>query len=410
MADQGHELFRRPVTRRAFLQGSSLAAFSAFLAACGTAGQTTVPTTAATGTTPTVGPTELPSPTLVGGNLNFANWIGYIDISEDEQHFPTLEKFTAETGVEVNYQDGAVDDNETFFTSDLQGPLSQGLPTEWDIVVVTDWMVARLARLGWLETIDTASTPNFTANVLDQYKGRSFDPQTNLAAPWQSGMTGIGFDAKRTGALDSVAVFFDEKYKGKLTYLTEMRDTVGLAAIKLGVKPETITQAEFDQSLAEVDKAVKSGLVRQLLGNSYVEAMAAGDVIVAMAWSGDVNGLLVPDQTADQDFQWALPKEGGMLWTDNMVLPKGVKNKAQAEAWINFYYIPENAAAVEAYVNYVCPVKGAREVLIAQDPDIGNNPLIFPTDDMVTRLRQFKSLDATEEQAWSEAFSKVLGL
>jgi spermidine/putrescine transport system substrate-binding protein len=410
MADQGQELFRRPVTRRAFLQGSSLAAFSAFLAACGTAGQTTVPTTAATGTTPTVGPTELPSPTLVGGNLNFANWIGYIDISEDEQHFPTLEKFTAETGVEVNYQDGAVDDNETFFTSDLQGPLSQGLPTEWDIVVVTDWMVARLARLGWLETIDTASTPNFTANVLDQYKGRSFDPQTNLAAPWQSGMTGIGFDAKRTGALDSVAVFFDEKYKGKLTYLTEMRDTVGLAAIKLGVKPETITQAEFDQSLAEVDKAVKSGLVRQLLGNSYVEAMAAGDVIVAMAWSGDVNGLLVPDQTADQDFQWALPKEGGMLWTDNMVLPKGVKNKAQAEAWINFYYIPENAAAVEAYVNYVCPVKGAREVLIAQDPDIGNNPLIFPTDDMVTRLRQFKSLDATEEQAWSEAFSKVLGL
>ena len=134
--------------------------------------------------------------------------------------------------------------------------------------------------------------------------------------------------------------------------------------------------------------------------------MASGDAIVAMAWSGDVSGLLVPDQTADQDFQWALPKEGGMLWTDNMVMPKGVVNKAQAEAWINFYYDPENAATVEAYVNYVCPVKGARELLADQ----ADNPLIFPPDDWVARIHQFRSVTADEEQRWSEAFSKVLGL
>ena len=406
MTDQDQGSGPTPVTRRVFLQGSTLAGFAAFLAACGTdavggsasPGASTEPSSAAS-----TGPGPL------GGDLNFANWIGYIDVSDDNKTHPTLDKFSEETGVTVNYVE-AVDDNETFFTRDLQGPLSQNLPTEWDLIVVTDWMVARLARLGWIETIEAAATPNFPANLLEQYHGRSFDPDTNLAAPWQSGMTGIGFDKNKTGNLDSLDVFWDETYKGKLTYLTEMRDTVGLAAIKLGFKPEKITEDQFQQALDLVDQAVKAGLVRQLTGNSYVDVMASGDAIVAMAWSGDVTGLLVPDQTPEQDFQWALPKEGGMLWTDNMVIPKGVKNKAQAEAWINFYYDPANAATVEAYINYVCPVKGAREVLTTADPDLGNNPLIFPPDDFVARLHQFRSVTADEEEQWAKDFSRVLGL
>jgi spermidine/putrescine transport system substrate-binding protein len=402
------------ITRRRFLEGSAMAGFAAFLAACGTSGQGTAKPTSGSTPGPTGAATLLPTaavtegPTATGGGqLNFANWIGYIDVSDDNKTYPTLEKFTKETGVKVNYKE-AVDDNETFFTSDLQGPLGAGLSTGWDIVVVTDWMVARLARLGWLATIKTANTPNFPANLLDQYHGRTFDPDTNLAAPWQSGMTGIGFDKKRTGELDSLAVFWDAKYKGKMTYLTEMRDTVGLAAIKLGIEPGTMTKAQFDQALAEIKTAVDTELVRQLQGNSYVDSMASGDVIVAMAWSGDVQGLLVPDQKDTQDFQWALPKEGGMLWTDNMVIPKGAENKGQAELWINFYYDPTNAAAVEAWVNYVCPVKGAQEIL-KDDPDLAQNPLIFPTADMVARLHQFKALDATEEQAWSAAFASVAG-
>lgn len=405
-----------PVTRRNFLVGSSLAGFAAFLAACGTQGQSSAPTGGATsGATsgasagPTILPTEIPLPTG-GGTLNFANWVGYMDMSDDEEHYPTLEKFTAETAIEVNYADGEVDGNETFFTSDLQGPLSQGLPTEWDIVVVTDWMVGRLARLGWLETINTAATPNFPANLLQQYIGRSFDPDTNLAAPWQSGMTGIGYDKAITGALDSVAVFWDETWKGRMTYLDELRDTVGLAALKLGFDPATLTEEQWQQSLAEVDRAVKAEIPRQLAGNYYTEIMASGDAVVGMAWSGDVTSLLIPDQTRRQDFQWTLPIEGGMLWTDNMVIPKGAKNKGQAEIWIDFYYKPENAAAVAAWVNYVCPVKGAAEVLLAEDPDIGGNPLIFPTDEMTERLHQFRDTTADEEQRWAEEFSRVQGL
>jgi spermidine/putrescine transport system substrate-binding protein len=400
------------LSRRRFLQGSALAGTAAFIAACGTppAGSSAASATAAASEAPSASASASAAATpATSGTLRFANWIGYIDVADDGT-FPTIEKFQTETGITVNYADGAVDDNETFFTSDLQAPLDAGLPTEWDIVVVTDWMVARLARLGWLETIDTSLTPNFVANLAENYKGRSFDPDTNLAAPWQSGMTGLGFDQKKTGPLDSIEVLFTDQYKGKLTYLSEMRDTIGLSAIRLGSKPEELTQEQFDAALAEVDKAIKAGIVRQVTGNSYVEDMAGGSVVLSMAWSGDVLTLLVPEQTADQDFQWALPKEGGMLWTDNMVIPKGTPNKAQAERWIDFYYEPANAAVIEAYVNYVCPVVGAKEEMIALDPEIANNPLIFPPDDYVARLHQFRATTAEEETAWSEAFSKAMGL
>jgi spermidine/putrescine transport system substrate-binding protein len=402
------------ITRRRFLQGTALAGTAAFLAACGTppAGSGAASAPAATGSaaasaSASAGAGATPANS---GTLRFANWIGYIDVTEDGSSFPTLDKFQTETGVTVEYADGAVDDNETFFTSDLQAPLEAGQPTDWDIVVVTDWMVARLARLGWLETIDTAMTPNFVANLAESYKGRSFDPETNLAAPWQSGMTGLGFDKAKTGDLTSLEVLFGDQYKGQLTYLSEMRDTIGLAAIRQGTDPATITQEQFDAALADVDTAIKDGIVRQVTGNSYVEDMAGGSVILAMAWSGDVLSLLVPDQKPDQDFQWALPTEGGMLWTDNMVIPKGSPNKPQAERWIDFYYDPVNAAVIEAYVNYVCPVVGAKEEMLKLDPEIANNPLIFPPDDWVARLHQFRATTAEEEQAWSEAFTRAMGL
>ena len=403
------------ISRRRFLQGSALAGTAAFLAACGTppqgSGVASSPSAAASesaGASASASASAAATP-ATSGTVRFANWIGYIDVSEDETTYPTLEKFKEETGVTVEYEE-AVDDNETFFTSDLQAPLEAGQPTEWDLVVVTDWMAARLIRLGWVETIDTSLTPNFVANLAETYKGRSFDPDDNLAAPWQSGMTGIGFDKNKTGDQDSIEVFFSDEFKGKLTYLSDMRDTIGLSAIRLGSKPEELTQEQFDAALAEVQKAIDAGIVRQVTGNSYVEDMAGGSVTLAMAWSGDVSTLLVPEQKPDQDFQWVLAKEGGMLWTDNMLIPKGTPNKAQAERWIDFYYEPQNAATIEAYVNYVCPVAGAREVMLELDADLANNPLIFPPDDWVSRLHIFRATTAEEDTAWAEAFTKAMGL
>ena len=449
MHDRGDALdqvIAAPVTRRRMLQLTAVTGVSAFLAACGTAGTgspsplatsgataigaSPSPTASATGTPPAASATARASataaasataeatataePTIaatrapVSGSFRWANWVGYID-RERGPRYPTLERFTQETSVTVEYEQ-AVDDNESFYAADLAGPLGVGQPTGWDLVVLTDWMMQRLVTRGWLEQIDTNGMQNYPANLLDAYKTREWDPGNLYAAPWQSGMTGIGHDRGATGELDSLEVFWDPAYAGRMTYLSEMRDTIGLSALRLGFAPEMLTQEQFDESLAEVARAVNEGLVRQLAGNSYVDVMALGDAIVAIAWSGDVQGLLAPDQGPDQDFQWVLAREGGMLWTDNMGIPKGAVNKAQAEAWIDFYYRPEIAAIVEAWVNYVCPVKGAEEEMVALDPALAENTLIFPTPEMLARLHSFVSTDLDTAQRWEGAFADAIGL
>ena len=410
------------VSRRKFLVGGTIAVaavgFGAFLTSTSGRGTTPTPSASADANAPSGLPAPSATPAAsepaasVGaetGELQFASWLGYIDIDISNNTYPTLEKFSSETGIKINYVE-AVDGNEEFFTSNLKGPLDANLPTAWDIVVLTDWMIDRLVRLGWLEAFDRAAVPNFVANLLPIYVGRSFDPDTKYAAPWQSGMTGLGFDQNKTGPLTSLSVLFGDKFKKRMTYLTEMRDTVGLSAVRLGIDPAAITAEQFAEALAEVDKAVKAGWVRQVAGNSYVDTMAQGNAVLAIAWSGDVLTILVPDQTEAQDFQWVLADEGGMLWTDNMCVPKGSPNVRLAQKFIDFYYDPVNAATVEAYVNYVCPVKGAREVMIGLDAELAKSPLIFPPEDYLARLYQFRSTTAEEEQAWSEAFTKVMGL
>jgi len=416
-----------PVTRRRVLQVAAIGGVGAFLAACGTAGTKTGAPAVATGAaaTPgattaaaTAGATAAPAETAaaseaaaastapVTGTFKMATWIGYIDVGTDGTSHPSLDRFAKETGVTVDYQE-AVDDNESFFAAQLKGPLQTNQPTGWDLVVLTDWMIIRLIDLGWLEQITPGSS--FPANLGDIYKTRDWDKGNKFAAPWQSGMTGIGFDKKKTGELTDLNVFFDQKYAGKMTYLTEMRDTVGLTALLQGADPSTLTQAQFDAAIAKITQSVKNGLVRQLTGNSYVNDMQNGDVRVAIAWSGDVATLLVPDQKPSQDFQWRLATQGGMLWTDNMAIPKGAQNIPQALVFINWYYEPANAAEIEAFVNYVCPVKGADVEIKKIDASLATNPLIFPTPDMLAKLHQFVGLDLKTASTWEAAFAKAIG-
>lgn len=382
-------LLEAPITRRRALQLGAAAGAAAFLGA----------------TTASRAVAQEP----VTGGFRMATWIGYIDIGEDGVSHPSLERFTAETGVTVDYQE-AVNSNDEFFASQLQGPLQAGLPTGWDLCVLTDNMVQRLVNYGWLETLDVAAMPDYAANLVDIYRARDWDPGNLLAAPWVSGMTGLGYDQAVTGPLSSLDILFAPDYAGRLTFLTEMRDCVGLAAIRQGTDLATITEEQFQAALADVKAAVDGGIVRQMTGNSYVNDMAAGDVVVAMAWSGDVVGTLRPEQGEGQDFQWTLADEGGYLWTDNMVIPKGAANKAQAQVFINWYYQPANAAEIGAYVQYVIPVKGADEAIAAIDPALSTNPYIFPDAGMTERLHLFRSLDLDTDARWTAEFNAVVGL
>ncbi|MFH0750956.1 MAG: spermidine/putrescine ABC transporter substrate-binding protein [Chloroflexota bacterium] len=403
-------IFSRRIARRTMLQGTALAGVGAFLAACGTTAQSTAPTAAPTptpgnGATPV--PTAKPTPSDV---LNFANWPLYIDQDEGSPpRSPTLDEFTAKYGTKVNYSE-AVNDNDQFFGT-IQPPLQAGQDTGWDLVVLTDWMASRLVRLGWVETIDTANTPNFVANLRDVYKGVAWDPDTNLRAPWQSGMTGLGFDEAKTGTVTSLEALWtdDPRWKGKVWFLSEMRDTVGLALLKLGFMPEDFSLAQADAAFAEIRKTVDAGIVRSFLGNDYKEGLVKGDLVLGMAWSGDI----IQAQLEKESLQFAIPDEGGDLWTDNMQIPKGAAHKYTAELMIDWVYNPAIAAQIAAYVQYVSPVAGAKEAIAqSDDPEVAalaDNPLMFPDDATLEKVHIFRSLSEDEEAYLNDEFSKVTG-
>jgi spermidine/putrescine transport system substrate-binding protein len=395
--------------RRRFLQGTALTGVAAFIAACGTSGTgSQAPTeTAAEGSAePSVGGGEqTPS-----AELNFANWPLYIDTDdEDPSKHKTLDDFTAEFGTVVNYSE-VINDNDEFFGT-IRPALEGGQDSGWDIVVLTDWMAGRLIRLGWTETFDLANMPNKVANMQDVYKGVDFDPTDDHHAPWQSGMTGLGYDSAVTGDLTSLESLWtaDPRWTGKVTYLTEMRDTIGLTLSRLGKDPSQASGADFDLAIAEIQKALDDGIVRAFTGNEYAEDMVSGNVVLAMAWSGDI----IVKQAEKDTLVWQVPDEGGMLWTDNMLIPKGAAHKYSAELMIDFVYDPEIAAQIAAYVNYVTPVKGAKEALAANpDADVASlaeSPLIFPPDDVLAKVRIFKTLAEDEETDFNDKFSALIG-
>ena len=390
--------------RRRFLQGTALTGVAAFIAACGTSGTGSPP--------PETGGTATEAPSAGGGEqspsaeLNFANWPLYIDTDDDDPtKHKTLEDFTAEYGTIVKYSE-VINANDEFFGT-IRPALEGGQDSGWDIVVLTDWMAARLIRLGWAETFDLANMPNKVDNMQDVYKGVDFDPTDDHHAPWQSGMTGLGYDSAVTGALTSLESLWtaDPRWTGKVTFLNEMRDCIGLTMLRGGKDPSQATVADLDEAIAACQTAVDNGIVRAFTGNEYAEDLVSGNVVLAMAWSGDV----IVKQAEKETLVWQLPDEGGMLWTDNMLIPKGAAHKYTAELMINFVYDPEIAAQIAAWVNYVTPVKGAKEALAALDPELAESPLIFPPADVLANVKIFKSLTEDEETEFNDKFSALLG-
>ncbi|MEO5632683.1 spermidine/putrescine ABC transporter substrate-binding protein [Gaiella sp.] len=338
----------------------------------------------------------------VNDSLNFSNWPLYIDDEKGKVH-PTLDAFKADTGITVNYFED-INDNATYFAK-IQGPLSQGKGVGRDIIVMTDnsRFPALLVAKGWLEPLDKDKIPNIS-NLVDAQASPPFDPDRTYSLPWQSGITGIAWNEDVTGPVTSLDQLLNEpKLKGKVTMLTELADSVGLTILSNGGDPSDFTADEFGQAVKTIQSAVDSGQIRQFTGNDYAQPLTKGDIAAAVAWSGDIVQLLADNPK----LKWAIPEAGGMIWTDNMLIPQGGSSPT-ASTYMNSVYDPVVAAQIAAYVNYVTPVKGAREELARTDPETANNTLIFPTDDMLSSVHQFSS-EALQDEEFQAAWQKVLG-
>jgi spermidine/putrescine transport system substrate-binding protein len=272
--------------------------------------------------------------------------------------------------------------------------------------VVTDWMAARMIRLGYVQKLDHSAMPNVQANLIDRLKSPPFDPKRDWSVPWQSGFGGIIYRKDKVKREPkSVDDLFDPDYKGKVTMLTEMRDTVGVVAAGMGIDPETASVDEFMEAIDRIGEAAESGQIRGFTGNEYTKDITKGDSWLLIGWSGDAVQL----EADNPNIKFVSPESGVHLWTDNMQIPVGAPAAFTAEKFMDFVYDPKVQADIAEYVNYICPVNGVKEILTERDPALGQNQLIFPDDQTLEDAFIFRDLKPEEDQELSEAFQRVIG-
>lgn len=389
-------LTRRDLLRRAGVGASALSA-SALLAACGVSGETEQNQPA--------GEDKLTTNKQTGA-LNFANWPAYIDKAGGGS--PTLEQFEKASGIDVSYKE-VINDNNSFYAT-IREPLSNEEPVQWDIIVVTDWLLAKMASFGYLEELDHSLLPNFDQHAGDIYKDPTYDPGNKHSVAWQSGITGIAWNPELTGReITSTEDLFDPAFAGKVGMFTEMRDTMHLVMLGMGIKPQDCTTEDARAAQQKLLKQQEDGIVRKYYGNDYVGPLAQGDLALCISWSGDVVGKTLGENSK---IRFTVPEEGGLLFTDAMGIPQNAANPIDAHAMMDFVYRPKTAAQMAAWINYITPVPEARPILKKSSDSytrqIAASPLVFPTPEMESQIYSYKNLNPDEEREWNELFNTVL--
>ncbi|MFG3010950.1 spermidine/putrescine ABC transporter substrate-binding protein [Streptomyces cinerochromogenes] len=338
--------------------------------------------------------------------VNFSNWTEYIDVDDSGKHHPTLETFHRRTGITVNYTEDINDNNEFF--GKIKPQLAAGQDTGRDIIVLTDWLAARLIRLGWVQKLDPSHLPHAYTNLSPQFRNPDWDPGRAYSYPWQGISTVIAYNRKALDGIEvkSVSDLLDNpRLKGRVGFLSEMRDSIGMTLLDMGKDPATFTDDDYDAAIARLQKAVDKGQIRRFTGNDYTSDLTKGDFAACIAWAGDVVQL----KADSPDVDFVIPDSGYMTSTDNMCVPNRARHKTNAERLIDFFYEPQQAAALAAYINYVTPVDGVKPYLAKIDKDAADNPLIVPDKAMQAKSHAFRSLSQKEETAYEEKFAKLTG-
>lgn len=335
-------------------------------------------------------------------SLVISNWPGYID--PKKKPTSTFSVFQQRTGISVAYTDD-VNDNAEFYAK-VRNQLGSCQPIDRDIIVLTDWMAARMIGLGWIQPLDPAGIPNVRAHLLGALRDRPWDPDLTYHAPWQTGLTGIAYNAGKVGEVRSFEELLTRSdLRGRVTLLSEMRDTMAFLLKVTGSDPGSFDDTAWENAVEKLRSVVASGQIRAFTGNEYTQDLAAGNILACEAWSGDVIQL----QYDNPDIKFVAPEEGLALWSDNMIVPNLATHRANAEAWMNYYYDPEVAARLAAWVNYICPVEGAREAMERIDPSLVDNPLIFPDDQVLAGTFAFQALTDQQQNRYERDWADVSG-
>jgi spermidine/putrescine transport system substrate-binding protein len=384
---------RLQLPRRRFLRGLGLAGLSMTAACAG----------------PRLAPVPLPGTVSDRSRaermVRFANWIDYIDQAPSgPRRHPTLAEFTRRTGIAVEYSE-PISGNEQFL-GQIGIALALGRGTGYDLIVLSDWVVAELIGLGWAEPLSAALTPN-ARRLLPVFRDWPVPDIRRYSLPWQAGFTGIGYnlDLTHRPVTSMLDLLTAPDLRGKVALVEDFRDVMGCLMLDLGIDPASFSQAEFTRALAVLGRAVRAGQVA-MVSNYYYEALARGTIAASVAWAGDV--LAYQPQAPSLRFAW--PAAGGMIWTDNMVIPAQAIHRENAERLMNFYYESAIAAQLTVSQEYLCPVLGTQAVMRRLDPGLAGQPYIFATPEVLQNAHFFEILSPAQSAAYTARYLATVGL
>jgi spermidine/putrescine transport system substrate-binding protein len=346
------------------------------------------------------------------GQLNFENWPLYMDVDDNGGH-PSLKLFTKRTGIKVKYAED-IQEDDTYYGK-IAPVLKSGQGTGWDLMVITNGIyLDNLIQRDYLIPLDQNRMTNFYANASDLVKDPSYDRGNVYTMAWQSGITGIGYDIKRVGhEITSWNDLLDPKLSGKIGMYGENEDLPNSALCAIGVNPESSTPADWKKAADWLKK--QQPLVRKYYDQSYIGALVKGDLYATMAWSGDV----FSKQSDNPNLRFVVPKEGAVIWTDNMCLPAHAAHPLDAMTYMDFVYQPEIAAMLADYINYITPVPATQDIFKkeaadatskddkAYYTDLSTSPLIFPSPSDFSRLHRYRVLTQDEQSVWNDLFQPI---
>jgi spermidine/putrescine transport system substrate-binding protein len=331
--------------------------------------------------------------------LTISQWPLYIDPDKDG----TVAQFESDTGIDVKYVE-EINDNLQFYGK-VQPLLAKGESGGRSMFTLSDWLARQMYDDGYLYKLDKSALPNVEANLLPSLRHPAADPNRDFTIPWQSGMTGLIVRTDLAPGVDSICDLFDPKYAGKVTMLTELRDSVPMTLKCMGIDPDTATTDQWLSAVDKIKEAAESGQIRRFTGNDYIRELSNGDTAIALGWSGDA----VQMQKDNPNIEFVMPKEGCMLWSTSMEIPVGAPDPQGALEWMNYVYDPKVQADIAEWVNYVTPVEGVKEILRKRDPQLARNQLIFPSASYTKNCTFEPVLGGTQGEEVTKAFSQVVG-
>jgi spermidine/putrescine transport system substrate-binding protein len=356
--------------------------------------------------------------------LNFANWPYYIDVLNGKH--PSLDHFTATTNIKINYEE-VVQDNASFYAK-IRPSLEAGQATGYDIMVMTNNNpeLGYLIQLGWLVPIDHSLMPNFKKYASPLVTNPTFDPGNKYTMAWQSGWTSVGYNSslvKDPG--DSVQILFNKKYAGKVGMLDDPFELGSVGLLAIGVEPAKSTESDWAKAAKKLQTQKSDGIVAAYYDQSYIEHLKNGDVVVSQVYSGDIFQANLNSKY--RDLTLMIPKEGLMLWTDNMIIPLHAANPLDAMTAMDYFYSPLTQSVVEYYDDYICPVPDAKQQLLhptgwnaaalkALKPEIGlatsvtaDSLDVFPSQARIKASLPYYPFKNQEEiTAWTNLFLPII--